>query len=386
MKRRFVSLWIILTLVLVGLAVLALWFSPASAQADPGADRAAIEALVGEMEEAVLNQDRTAYLERVDLSDPVFASEHTYWVDDWAEAAPLDRFSLNVANIQPDSDAATADLTMRWALLPDTSYREAIFPVQFVRGEDGAWRYAGEAWVAVEADHFLVQAFPGMEEAAEQLITALPDIYAHATSSLGHWPDAVVEIKLYDTSDALGGTIALSLPPIRGWNEPGESLKMLVLDGELPSAAVLAHELTHFLNFDMADTSHGSYPWWLLEGVAQYVSAQYRDEEWASAQLAGVQELYIEGELAPWELMSNFEETPTYLWRFVYPQGYVFTRFVTETYSPAQRNAWLWALAGNETLNAATESAFGVTFAELDEAFGVWLVSQPLDAPDDGPA
>lgn len=367
MRRNF---WIAL---LAALCLPVLYHPPALAQTAPEEDGAAITALVAAMEQAVLEQDRDAYLLLVDFSDPIFASEHTYWIDDWASGDPLDRFSMTVADLQVAGDAAEGWLSIRWAMLPDTSYRLAEYPARFVRGEDGAWRYAGEAWVPVETDHFLVRAFPGMEDAADQLIAALPDIYDHATTSLDYDPEAIIEIKLYPDQDTLGASIALSLPPIAGWNEPGESLKMLAEAGEIPSRAVLAHELTHFLTFDMAGTSHGHFPWWVEEGIAQVVSEKYRAEEWPFGQVAFVWDLFSQGRLAPWDQISNYEETPVQLWRYVYPQGYTFVRYVTETFGDSKRNAWLRDMAGSMDLGEATEAAFGKTFAELDQGFPVWL-------------
>ncbi|MBN2306251.1 MAG: hypothetical protein JXQ72_17345 [Anaerolineae bacterium] len=368
-RTRFV-----LNLVLILILLLAVL--PVAAQSDTGDDADAIRALVAAMEDAVIDRDRATYETYVDWSDPVFASEHTYWINDWAGSDPLDRFSMSVDAIQVDGDTATGSMMLQWALLPNTSYRIAEFPVQFTLSDDGQWYYAGEAFVSVEAEHFLVRATPGMENVATELIKALPDIYTHATASLDHTTDAIVEIKLYPDANALGAMIALSLPPIRGWNEPGESLKMLVEEGTLPSSGVLAHELTHFLTFDMAGTTRGLYPWWLMEGIAQVVSEEFREEDnWGADQIAYIRDLYLQGELAPWDQISDFEETPVNLWRLVYPQGYVFTRYVTEVYGERQRNNWLRDMAGDLDIDAATEHTLGLTFEELDQGFGEWLVA-----------
>lgn len=342
----------------------------ATAQTD---DESAIYALVEAMARAVEQQDREAYLSYVELSDPIFASEHTYWVDDWANGEPLDRFQMLASHVEVDGDTATADLQVKWAVLPDTSYRRAGYPVRFVRDAEGGWLFAGEAWETVETGQFIVHAFPGMEEAVDTLVEALPGIYEHATSSLDHTPKTRVEIKLYDTRDNLGATIALSLPPISGWNEPGESLKMLVEEGNAPSSAVLAHELTHYLTFDMANTSYGHYPWWLAEGISEYIASEYWDQARLDDRMTIVRTLFAQGEQAEWDLISDYETTPVELWRYVYPQGYVFARYVTETYGADDRNAWLWQMAGDADLDAASQAVFGVSFEALDQDFRAWL-------------
>lgn len=368
--RRFVWFWIA---VLVGLLALAAWRDSAAAQTDPGTDEAALVALVDAMSDAILSQDRDTYVQYVDLSDPIFLSEHVYWIDDWMDGGPMDRFAMSLADITVNGDTATGSLNIVWARAPDVSYREAEFPALFVRAEDGAWQYAGGAWNTLETEHFLVHVFPGMEPVAEELIAMLPEIYAHATTSLNHVPDAQMHIKLYDHPDDLGAMVALSLPQFRGWNEPGESLKLLVLPGESPSAAVIAHELTHFLTFDMAGTTDGNYPWWVSEGISEYVASAYWSPEYTFDRMDIVVFLAETGQLAPWDKISDFEETPVELWRFVYPQGYVFVRYVTEVYGEDARNEWLWAMAGEHEIEGATEAALGVSFETLDAGFLGWL-------------
>ncbi len=374
--RRFVWLWAALIGIMIALLALAAWGDPVAAQAGPDADEDALLALVDAMTDAILSQDRDTYVNYVNLSDPIFLSEHTYWIDDWMDGKPMDRFSMTLTDISVTEDTATALMTIVWARQPDVSYREAEFPALFVRADDDAWQYAGGAWHTLETEHFLVHVFPGMELVAEELILMLPEVYDHATTSLNHVPEAQMHIKLYDHADDLGAMIALSLPQIRGWNEPGESLKLLVLPGEAPSAAVLAHELTHFLTFDMADTTSGNYPWWISEGICEYVASQYWTQERLTDRMETVQFLAETGQLAPWDRITDFESTPVELWRFVYPQGYVFVRYVTEVYGEDARNEWLWEMAGDNMIEAATESVFGITFEELEQGFLGWLADQ----------
>ncbi len=37
----------------------------------------------------------------------------------------------------------------------------------------------------------------------------------------------------------------------------------------------MAHEFTHFLEFEMAGTARSRLPWWLSEGLAVYVANDY---------------------------------------------------------------------------------------------------------------
>jgi hypothetical protein len=371
-SRRWVPILIVLVLLVTALPVGLRPYRAAAVQTTPGDDERAITSLVAEMAGAVQRQDPDTYVGYIDLSDPVFACEQAYWVDDWKRTEPLDGFTMSVTAICVDGDQATAALEIAWTQ-PDGNSRGARFPARFVRGADGAWLYAGEVWVTVETEHFRVDVFPRMEQAAQKLATALPAIYRHVTTSLDYQPLSPMEIKLYDTPDNMGATIGLSLPPIRGWNEPGQSLKMLAGPDAMPSPSVLAHELTHFVMFDMAGTTYGLYPWWLAEGVAEYMASSYWEARQRADTLHQVRELSTAGALVDWDAISDFETTPVQLWRYVYPQGYAFVVYVTEAFGTDERNAWLKDMAVEMDLNTASQAALGTPFEALDRGFQVWL-------------
>ena len=335
-----------------------------------------IAALLGAIESAVLMHDLEGYLAMVDLSDPVFALEHTRWAEDWVRRAGLNRFDLSVRNLTIEDDRATGDLHVAWTTILEREVsRGADFPVRFLRGEDGRWRYAGEFWLTSETGHFRVHAAPGLGGVARQVIDSLPAVYAHVTASLGHTPAGVSEIKLYDNPWDLIATTRLSITdPISGWNEPGESLKLVASDA--PGEATLAHEFTHFVMFDMAGTTRGRWPWWLAEGVSEYVASHFWTVSQRNSRLEQVQDWRRTTGLAAWESISVFETTPRSLWPYVYPQGYAFVRYVSETYGDQARNAWLRAMATEMDLAAATESALGLSFGALSEGFLGWLDAQ----------
>lgn len=338
-------------------------------------DTAAITDLVAQMEAAILAQDAAAYLALVDLSDPIFALEHTRWVEDWDRFDEPDRLVLDVAAIDVAGDTARANLVLKWALERQTSIRVARFPARFTRAAAG-WRYAGEDWQTLAGDRFQVHAFAGYDDAMEHVAALMPGIWEYATARLDYEPDAIIHVKLYPDRDTLGASIALSLPPIAGWNEPGESLKLL--SGELGDRldAVLAHELTHFLTFEMAGTSHGTYPWWLMEGVAEYVASGYWPDGAGDERVQSVARAHLNRGLPAWEQISNFEETPNRLWRYVYPMGYAFVRYVVDAYSEAALNAWIGAMADGAHLDVATEVVFEITFEALDAGFEAWLAER----------
>lgn len=343
---------------------------------------AQIETLIDSMESAVLAQDAETYLSYVDLSDPVFAQEHTNWANEWANEDFLTGFSLDIDDIQVDDDLAIGYLELQWTTsLPEQPGQVARYWVQFTDTDDtDTWLFGGEYWETTATDNFVVHTAPNMEDAVASLLPILPDMYTEVTEAFEYIPQNPMEIKIYQTQQALGATTLLSLPLIGGWNEPGESLKIIGLSEE-SMPRIVAHEFTHFLTFDQAGTATGFIPWWLSEGIAEYLSRtfvpNYNPDAVDNTVLA-IRGLYEDNGLVEWDEMRNFEETPVNLWRYVYPQGYTFVFFMTETFGTEARNDWLHLMAENP-IEDATETVFGKSFDDLNLLFLRWLGDYPAD-------
>jgi hypothetical protein len=327
------------------------------------------------MQTAVRASDKDAYLALVDLSDPVFALEHTRWADDWAGPNPLAEYSLQLANVEIDGQTAAGELAVSWALKANNTPRTATFAALFSHSS-GRWLYAGEDWVSTQVEHFTVLVAPGLEATVPSIVADLPGIFDHVTTSLEYAPAASMEIKVYADAPALVANTLLSLPDIHGWNEPGEALKLRP-DSEIPSLSpAIAHEFTHFVVFDRAGTHRSLMPWWLDEGLATYVAGAYESPQRGKERLARVIEWQAADELAAWASMAVFEETARELWTFVYPQGYAMVRYVTEVYGSETRNEWLAAMATEMVIDDATPAILGVSFRKLDVNFRHWLARQ----------
>jgi hypothetical protein len=346
--------------------------TPTATEAQPSSDDvSAIEALVEAMAAAVLARDRTGYLELVDLSDPVFALEHGRWADEWSGPKPVAQYALGVGDLAIDGDGATARLTVQWMLPGGDGPRTATFDARFTRGS-GGWRYAGERWIARDTPQFRVLVAPGLESDAAAIVAALPEVNQRVTTAAGYVPGGTMQIKEYLDAEALVANTLLSLPPIRGWNEPGEALKLRAEPEDPSHRLVIAHEFTHFLMFDRAGTQRTRMPWWLDEGIATFVASAY-DAGDTPDRLEQVVAWAAAGELAPWRDMAVFEDTPLELWQFAYPQGYAMVRYVTERFGETDRNAWLAAMATDMDIDQATPAVLGTSFDALDVAFRDWL-------------
>lgn len=345
--------------------------SPVGSASAEVRDGEGVVELVAAMQAAVRVVDGDGYLRLVSADDPVFALEQSRWVADWVGPNPPTTFSLEVADVRADGAAATGSLTMRWAT-GRQGERTASFPVRFALGPEG-WRYAGEDWQSTETEHFRVRMMPGLERQLPAIIKALPTIFEHVTKSLDYAPRASMEVKVYPDAASLVANTLLSLPEIRGWNEPGEALKLRV-DPAIPSLTpAITHEFTHFVIFDRAGTKRSLMPWWLDEGVAVFVASEGEPASADSGRLGQVAAWASSGELPGWQEVSVFEETPQELWRYVYPMGYAMVRYVTEAYGDIRRNEWLAAMATTSTIDEATPEILHISFEDLDAAFRAWL-------------
>jgi hypothetical protein len=351
-------------------------YGPTSPAPFPEPAAAEVDALLGRMAAAVLAGDRDGYLGFVDLSDPVFAIEHARWADDWSSRTPVSGYSLEVTDLELDGESATGLMTVQWAFDPNRISeppRTTTFHARFTGGA-GSWRYAGERWASTDVTHFVLRVAPGLEATVPDIADVLPGIYDDVTAEIGYEPRGTLEIKLYGDANALVANTLLSLPTIRGWNEPGEALKLVHDPQGPPLAPTIAHELTHFVGFDRAGTQRSRMPWWLDEGIATYVASTIEGP--SVDRLAQVVAWEAEGELAPWDEMVVFEETPVELWEHVYPQGYAMAVFVTERFGADRRNDWLAAMATEMDIDEATTAELGLTFRELDTEFRGWLADQ----------
>ena len=341
-------------------------------------DEQAIHATVDAMEQAVLANDGDLYLSYVDLSDANFATEHQNWVRDWEDGEFLTSFILHVIDLEIEDDFAVGIMRLSWAsTLEHQRGAVATYPVQFIYDADlESWLYAGEYWITTETENFLVHAAPGLEDTVDFLIPELPEIYHVATTSYDYEPQAAMEIKLYDSREALGANTLLSLPLITGWNEPAESLKLFATDNDF-LAMVVAHEFTHFMTFDQAEHGQPLIPWWLNEGIAQYVAEPFDPrgaEFYFNNRILRVRTWLVDDEIVAWEEMSDFPSTPVELWSFVYPQGYTFVSFISSTYGEDLRNEWLHAQAVDMTIDEASEAILGLSFEDLNADFEDWLL------------
>ncbi|AFZ69082.1 peptidase MA family metallohydrolase [Deinococcus peraridilitoris] len=331
-------------------------------------ERASVEQVVREMEATISRGDGPAYLRLVDLREPVFAAEHRNFVRDW-QSKPPKSLTITASNIAVEDAVAYADL--RWAWRREETARSATFAAEF-RKVNGAWRYAGERWNEVQVGGARVLWQDQQEATARAMASELGALQSQVARELGFPAAPQPVLKLYSSSEALSASVQLSLQPVAGWNEPGEAVK-LARPGWPGSRSTLLHELTHHAVFERYGAGQARLPWWLHEGIAQYVAST----GWPATQ----RETYLQrsanwqkrGELPEFSRLAVFESTPDALWGYVYAQGYAFVRFAVELHGMGALTDFMERVARGADLGEASTASFGKSFEAMDEAFRLWL-------------
>lgn len=359
------------------------------------ADRAAIRAALDQMEKAVLAADQQAYLTRIAQDDQIFATEQKNWAKDLALHVPAE-FSMSIPDDEGDftDTEAHVQLTIRWQMGADmgdnapTGKRKATYPALF-RKEGDAWLFRGEDWLILEAPGVdgsggaSVKYPKGFDAMAKGIVKILPGIRAHVDEGFGIKITRVQEVKIYRSMRHLQESIYLSYTdPLGGWNEPGESIKILAGAGEGDDlSTVLAHEYGHVCTFEFGPKTSG-VPWWVLEGVAELSAEHYANSADSVDHLCRT--WARSGSLAPWEDMADFRKTEKKWMTHVYKQGQHMLGYISEKWGRAGRNSWLRLMANGKTIDEATREVMGTPFADLDTRWRASLGNQPpADHPPD---
>lgn len=372
----------------LALALVALLPTLRASAADPAEARAQIELTLRAMEQAVLNADQPGYLANCDLSDPVFAQEHKMWAADLARNKPL-KFELAVKEekFELGDGAAEGDMVMTWTMSAvKNEHHLRPTPEQLAKpgkertlttrcrftSKDGKWYYAGEVWNVLTAEGVRVMYANGLEKAAKAVAEVMPEVKKHVEAGFelenSDLPKRTQTVKLYRGMLHLQESIYLSYDDgIGGWNEPGESIKILVSRPDRDAKSfrgVLSHEYGHCATFFLGPKA-SDMPWWALEGVAE-LSAEQSDKSrdnvnnrvraWAKA-----------NDLRRWEQLADFRGEAQEHQQYVYTQGHQMLGYLSERFGRTKRTEWLRQMANGKSIDDASTGAFGVSWDQIDK-------------------
>lgn len=340
----------------------------------------AVEATMGAMEKAVLAADVDGYMAQIVDGDSEFWHEQKYFANDLLRHKP-EAFDLALTEMTGDDRTVRGTLTMTWQM-PERKERNMVHEVTFRKDDDG-WKFAGEVWAKHESTGVLVLHPEGFDDVAEEAVESFNAVRAKVEEAFEldttDFPKHVQKIKLYASMKHLQASICLSYEDgLGGWNEPNESLKLLVGRKSATKGAlknVLGHEYGHNCTFQLGPKSN-EMPWWVLEGVAELAaenvaggkSPSRRVEQWAR-----------QGKLATWADLADFHDMKPGLSGMVYTQGHHMMKYISEQKGRTGRNEWMRLQSNGKTMDEATQAVFGFDFAELDRQ---WRASLPEHEPE----
>ncbi|CAM3192625.1 Peptidase MA-like domain-containing protein [Deinococcus saxicola] len=349
------------------LLIAALLTSPAFAQGTPGA-------LAGALQTAARAGDAAAY-QKLLRADATFAVEGPNFAAD-LERVPQPTATYLFSGIRMDGLRASARLSLSWERQPGKMSRVTLPITLFKVGE--VWRYGGETWQALPAGKYSLLALdvPGLPDRAAAIAPLLVRAAAQVRETLRlRVPDATV--KVYPDMTVLSASVALSLQPVGGWNEPGEAIKLVLLDGansDQELLRVLSHEFTHLsVSAVVGEGKDKRVPWWLHEGLADFVARAYWTPGAAESRRERVAG-YAKGDWVPLSELTDFNAVPESQWKYVYAQGLGLVEFLANTCGKDAPMRLALAFAETGEADEAAQALDFFSFSDLEMQVRAWLV------------
>lgn len=349
-----------------------------------------VNQVISAMESAIAKADIGAYMALVDPSDAVFATEQRAWITD-LQSHPVDDVEITIAWSEPvrlQSDgSAIAPIEIAWHVEGEELDRHFAYQALFepVGAVNGQWIFAGRAWDIFDGDTPGVRVYS--DYVHEELAYLCADRVEHLRDKIAEnmgfdysqtEPKEVV-VKVYPDMSSLQASIYLSYTDrLSGWNEPGESIKILGRENYTTERLdpLLAHEIGHAVSFEFGPEINLA-PWWTLEGIAEVASGLFRDS-WESKNKRIVN-LAKKDDLREWSLLSDFRGEANNHAMYVYLQGWSMIDYIDRIHTIEKRNLWFAQLGEGATLEEASVSVLGITFEQLDRKWNESLLNWPSD-------
>jgi Zn-dependent M28 family amino/carboxypeptidase/uncharacterized protein YchJ len=340
-----------------------------------------IDDTLAERSRAALGGDKPAFLATVDPDNHVLHNEESHWFDD-LESYPAAELAYESQLLALDDNQATVELIARYRLSePGSTLNTVSYRARFLH-RDGRWLYSGVDFAEQRSEHFVLKyEHPEHGLRAQTLLSWAEDAYAQVTEDLDFYPTEPIEIKIYHQRNLFSFSIYMSMIPVRGWTEPGESIKValpvsenMVLDG---IGATIAHELTHTALFSKG-VQHGA----VHEGTAHYEAGRY-DPAWLHQKLRQWRrEVYdLVRSMRPITLkdLADWREVAPDDRGLLYTVGWDSVTYFRHQYGRGAFLEWLRLLGTNASFEEAFLRATNTAFAEFDAAWRASVLRGHVD-------
>jgi len=235
-------------------------------------------------------------------------------------------------------------------------------------------------WKILETERFIIYYPDGLEETALRTSDIGETAVARYERIFSHRLKKQIPVFLYASPQDFAQTNLLPYPldeSTGGFTEFFRRRVVLPFQGDYAVLRhVLDHELVHAFQFDILEGERfGSYPLWLMEGMAEYISLG-----WDQSAEDYVRDAVLNDRMPSLRDLHQENVPNGYAY---YKCGQAVMLFIAETYGTDRIAAFLkfWKTEGN--LDRASRAAFHVSAVELDLQFGRFIrarYAKPLAA------
>lgn len=349
-----------------------------SVQADDERDPIAaqrVRQVLSALNDAIERNDIGSYMLHVDVSERTFVTEQRAWISDALdqdyEVLRYEFFGGMGASQRSDTEI-WAGIGIRWSENLTGLPWDRVYIARFVSIDplSDIWRFAGPGWsfeLSDEQSGIRVFAGEHQEELADFALAQSPEILQRIEQAMGLEVHHELVIKIYDKMNDLQASISPAYKdPLSGWNEPGESIKILGRKSlsESRLSSLLAHEIGHAVSFEFGEQIINA-PWWSLEGIAELMADEYRADG-IEARERRIAKMVAEGDRRKWEQLSDFKGEALNHTTHVYLQGWSMVRYMTDRFGKEARNNWFAAMGAGMSVEEACQEAFNISMDDLD--------------------
>ncbi len=352
--------------------------------------QADIRELVRLQESAVLSGSSGDYMQTIDARDPYYWQEQQHWFSDAANFVRGKKYRRTVcAFLKREGNDEVVALVEQQIGNGERELGVRV-PIRFRRTPEG-WKDADLPFLETRGSRTVVKVtHPRLIPLAEELANVSDDAQKRLSTLYGWKAQQPVTLKLYGKKGWFLQSVKWSLPDwAGGWNEYGESIKLLVDEHIGISEAAkrfyhsaIIHEMVHKM---LGELTHDNAAYWLHEGLAEQTSALWdqiqendalpaipRSERWSWPALAAINPEELPAAKAVRYYQQSRLVTAFLLERYGYEaMREVFASLQQQPYIPASTAEKLEEV--NRRTVHALERVLGKSFQQLAEEWWRWV-------------
>lgn len=216
------------------------------------------------MLEAIDNNDEEGFLEFQNNANSLFYKEQKRWMEEAIFKKQQGyTFSVNIGEVNlMSSEKGDMELIVHMKYQDKETQNKVIYSIVKLNNK---WVIDDVPFKTISEGNITVLYVSDLDEQALTVLREASDIVHLYNNEFG-WDPKDITIKLYDSREQISATIPWI--GLTGWNETGESLKLMIEPSEsttYSTLTILAHELAHKM---LSDFSNDNVSLYIQEGFA----------------------------------------------------------------------------------------------------------------------